>query len=160
MCCCDKPTVNGELGYKWNQPNAAPGRYPVNPPPLEEGDTLLFDEPGRCGGLDSHCHHFRVVKHSSSLYLLVRHGGGDERMRLYCHKGLADMLGSMDSTTRYWILASIHSADHDARREARETESYSWRKAAAEGRIKTRKLPARGVVRVTVEPELFTEAAA
>jgi hypothetical protein len=35
MCCCDQPTVNGELGYKW-QPNDAPMvRRPDAPELLE-----------------------------------------------------------------------------------------------------------------------------
>lgn len=49
MCCCGKPVVNGEMGYKW-QPNDNPRICPVNPPALEENDQLLRDEPGRCGG--------------------------------------------------------------------------------------------------------------
>ena len=52
MCCCGKPIVNGEFGYKW-QPNDAPGVRESDPPELCDGDELIYDEPGRCGGLDS-----------------------------------------------------------------------------------------------------------
>lgn len=100
MCCCGKPTINGELGYRWNQPDGAPSIYPVNPPTLGDNDVLLFDEPGRCGGLDAHSHHFRVVRYCG-LSLLVRHGGGDERIRISSTPTLIETLTALDSNARY-----------------------------------------------------------
>lgn len=86
MCMCGKPTLNGQPGYSWN--GARPGIYPINPPDLREGDELLYDEPGRCGGLDSHSYHLRVVRaRYGGCVLLVRHGGGDEAVNL----GAAEM---------------------------------------------------------------------
>jgi hypothetical protein len=79
MCCCASPNVNGQPGYSWDGKSVS--TQPVNPPALQERDILLFDEPGRCGGMDSHCHHYRVVKDGPWISLL-RHGGGDERMHL------------------------------------------------------------------------------
>ena len=64
------------------------------------------------------------------------------------------ILGAMDSTARYWMLATIHAAHRDGASNAREKESYRWKEAAAEKRIKTRKQPARGVVKVWIEPRL------
>lgn len=72
MCCCAKPNVNGELGYSWDGKNVS--TRPVAAPTITDRDTLLFDEPGRCGGMDSHCHHYRLVK-DIGISLLVRHGG-------------------------------------------------------------------------------------
>ena len=82
MCCCGKPTINGQINaYSWD--GKAFMTYEPNPPALEEGDTLLWDEPGRCGGIDAHSHHFRLVKRQwGGLSLLVRHGGGDARLSL------------------------------------------------------------------------------
>jgi len=75
MCCCERPNINGTLGYRW-QPFDAPGIRLADPPELAESETLLYDEPGRCGGIDNHCHHFRVVVgNGGRLWLLVRHGG-------------------------------------------------------------------------------------
>lgn len=153
MCCCGKPTVNNEMGYRW-QPNDAPTVRGVNPPDLQDGDVLLFDEPGRCGGLDSHSLHCRLVRDgkSNTFYsLLVRHGGGDERFRITSTKAFADGLAALDSNSRYWILSAMHSAHRDGADEAQEKESHRWRKAAADKRIKTRKFPARGVVKVWIE---------
>jgi len=157
MCCCGKPTVNGEPGYRWNNPDAPPSTYPVNPPDLQEGDTLLYDEPGRCGGLDSHSHHFRVVRHYSSLFLYVRHGGGDERTRLGgVTEHFTNLLAALDSTARYWTLAAMWYTMSHAARDAQHSEHSKWVHAIAQKRIKTQKR--RGVTRVWIEnpPTLLT----
>jgi hypothetical protein len=154
MCCCDHPNVNGEPGYKW-QPNQTPTTRKPDAPELQEGDVLLYDEPGRCGGLDHHAHHFRVVKAYSSLFLLVRHGGGDERIRMFPHNGLVKTFDALDSTARYWILSTLHAAHRDGAEAARTAEAATWRKAAAEGRLKTKKQRGRDAVKVWIEPALF-----
>jgi hypothetical protein len=151
MCFCDKPTINGTAPVKTCFEYPA-SNYQPNPPDLQDGDVLLFDEPGRCGGLDSHSHHFRVVKHGcGTVSLLVRHGGGDERIRLYPHRDLPKFLEAMDSTTRYWMLATIHSAHRDGEELGRKTEHFKWYMAAAEKRIKTRKMPSTNSVKVWIE---------
>ena len=154
MCCCDKPNVNGELGYKW-QPKDAPGVRPINPPMLSEYEAMRYDEPGRCGGVDSHCHHYRVVG-ITSLELLCKNGGGEKRIRLANSKALAPVLASLDSNARYWLLNSIYHAYSDGRQQGAEVVEERWRKAAAEKRIKTRKLPNGRGVRVWTEPDLVT----
>src|ERR1043166_5298780 len=81
MCMCGKPTINGQEGYSWDGKTV--GIRQPDPPPLD-GDELLYDEPGRCvAGLDSHCHHLRLTKNGPCFYLLVRHGAGNERIRLH-----------------------------------------------------------------------------
>jgi hypothetical protein len=151
MCVCEKPTINGELGYRWNDANKPAGVYRANPPELGEGDSLLYDEPGRCGGQDSHSYHYRVVQKLGTLYLLVRHGGGDERVRLSNGKVLLmglELLG----TSRYWTLNAIYHAHADGASDARQQEAAKWRKAAAEKRIRTRKLRGRDTVDVRIVP--------
>ena len=95
MCCCERPTVNGEFGYKW-QRNDSPMVYKPYAPELREGENLLFDEPGRCGGVDSHSYHYRLVTWHSSFHLLVRHSGGEESLRLSAIKTLVEALGKLD----------------------------------------------------------------
>lgn len=136
MCCCASPTINGELGYRW-QPNDKPSIRPVDPPTLEQTDLLLFDEPGRCGGQDSHCHHYRVVGNSPAL--LVRHGGGQERIRLSNGKAVVQALGMLDSNGRYWLLNALYHAQANARRDATQREYGRWMLAAIEKRIKVRR---------------------
>lgn len=161
MCCCGQPIINGPPGYKW-QPNDPPSVRPVNPPEIAEGDTLLYDEPGRCGGLDCHSHHFRLVRdqHRIYTYLLVRHGGGTERIKLDCsadcllgttRRAGVDHLASLDSNGRYWLLHTIYSAHRAAGLTAQERTSNKWAQAFIDKRIKKRKRS--GVVRVDIEPE-------
>ena len=45
MCCCGKPVINGEMGYKWQPEHSPIVRQPA-PPALQDGDALLYDEPG------------------------------------------------------------------------------------------------------------------
>jgi hypothetical protein len=150
MCCCGKPTINGEPGCKMTY-ESAPGIHPLNPPALEERDVLLFDEPGRCGGTDSHAFHYRLVEHCG-ISLLVRHGGGDERLSLSTTPAMLQTLTALDSNARYWIFNAIFHAHHDAARDARIVEADTWRTAAAEKRIKTRKFPSRGIIKVWIDP--------
>ena len=151
MCRCEKPNVNGTPGaYSWDGRSRT--TYQVNPPALRDDDKLIYDEPGRCGGIDCHSHHFRLVEWYASYNLLVRHGAGDERLMFPVTGGqLLPSLETMDSNTRYWLFHSIYSAYSDGRDRMRDELDAHWRAAAAEGRIRTRKLPKRGSVKVWID---------
>jgi hypothetical protein len=157
MCCCGKPTVNGTAPVKMTYELPA-SSYEPRPPALHDRDVLLFDEPGRCGGLDHHSYHFRVVKQYSSLYLLVKHGGGEERIRLFPLDRLDAILAGMDSDSRYWLLSTIHAAHRDGAKDSQETEAYRWRRAAAEKRIKTRKVRGGSAVKVWIDTPVMVAA--
>lgn len=152
MCCCGKPTINGEPGvYSWDGKHFNT-RQP-SPPTLLDGDTLLYDEPGRCGGIDAHSHHFQIVKgRFSGRTLLVCHGGGEERIGLGCTFDLFfPAIATLDSNARYWLMHALYSAHADAERSASQERDQVWQKAAAEKRIKVRKLRGRNAVRVSIE---------
>jgi hypothetical protein len=151
MCCCEKPNINGEMGYSWDGESI--GVRPASAPEVAERDVILFDEPGRCGGMDSHCHHYRLVKNVGT-YLLVRNGGGDQRLRVSLPRGFS--LEFMDSNTRYWILNAIYHAHSDGISEARTNTAAEFRKAFAEGRLKKRKLRGSNSVKVWIEDRLRT----
>lgn len=152
MCCCGKPNVNGTPGaYSWDG-RIWSTRQPC-PPDLLPGDELLYDEPGRCGGIDAHSHHFRLVKCYGSYDILVRHGGGDERFSLgVTGRLLVPSLTTLDSNARYWLMHTLYSVHQNAQRATRDTTTALWCTAAAEKRIKTRKMPSRGTVKVWIEP--------
>lgn len=150
MCCCGKPVVNGELGYKW-QPNDTPMVRQPHMPEMQSGDVLLYDEPGRCGGVDSHHMDCRLVD-NCGLYLLVRHGGGEERIHVSSTRSaLKAAFEAMDSNARYWVFAAIQGAHSDGADEAQKKESTRWRTAAAQKRIKTQKQRGRDAVKVWIE---------
>ncbi len=154
MCCCHEPNINGEVGYRW-QPSDRPGVYPTMAPTTDE--HILYDEPGRCGGQDSHCHHYRVIGAATGAQfpsLLVRHGGGSERFRLSNGGAVLRALAQLDSNGRYWLLNALYHAAADARRDAQALEADRWRQAAADGRIKRRKVRGRNAFRVEVLPVL------
>lgn len=159
MCCCDKPTINGEPGCKMTF-ESSPSVYTPNPPDLQDGDVLLFDEPGRCGGSDSHAYHFRVTVDCGRVFLLVRHGGGDERMEFGWKKTTLPALESLDSNARYWLLCAAYHGMKDRVEKAVEDVEYKWRSAAAEKRIKTRKQPRRGFIKVWIDPKAQKEVTA
>jgi hypothetical protein len=152
MCCCGTPNVNGTLGYRWESPNDPPSVRPVMPPELAPGDVLLYDEPGRCGGMDSHSHHYRVVKRGGAVYVLVYHGGGQDGVRIWSWWTLEGPLQVLDSNGRYWLLNTLYRVHEEAKRAGRDQERAYWRQAAAEKRITVRKVRGRDAVKVEVEP--------
>lgn len=140
MCCCGTPTINGQPGYRW-QPGDTPTIRHAWPPTIPEGYTVLFDEPGRCGGQDSHSFHYTVAGPGlSRSRLYVKHGGGQEEIPLSHPAAVVAALGQLDSTGRYWLLNALYHAQSDARRAGREEMAAHWRTAAAEGRVKVRKV--------------------
>jgi hypothetical protein len=158
MCCHSKPTRNDE---EYND-------LDFRAPEIEEGDTILFDECGRCspqvngkGGTDYHSHHFRFVNAKyGGYFLLVRHGGGDERLSMgYEHTRLAEVLALLpDSDTRYLMLHALYNTFKTGARQATEKERQEWQVAARDKRIKTRKLPRQGFVKVWIEKAVSHEA--
>jgi len=127
--------------------------HPPAPPELLEGDVLLADEPGRCGrGIDSHSYHFRLVKDRfNACFLLVKHGGGAERIR-FGRLATINAFVMTANQDRYWVLQAAYHAISDARQQATEAVANYWRQAAAEKRIKTRRLRRDGTVRVSIMP--------
>jgi hypothetical protein len=135
MCFCERPTRNDQQpGYKIEQ--AAPA--------LKDGDCLIYDECGRCspqvagkGCTDYHSHHFRLVDNRSEYFLLVRHGGGDERFSLgYHYTRTEELLLPLDSDARFLLLYSFYRINREASQHARNIEHSRWVHAAAEKRIK------------------------
>lgn len=113
-------------------------------PSLLEGETSLFLEPGRV--LDNVCYRaycFRVVKPEFGDYVLrVKHGGGEESWRMEWNKRLIAALDAMDSDTRFITLHALMRAHQSITTKAIEKRDSFWRLAAAEKRIKTRKVKA------------------
>lgn len=156
MCCCGKPTVNGEIGaYSWDGKRFST-REP-DPPVLREGEALIWDLPGRCGGVDAHSHHFQVVREGDGGgYLLrVKHGGGEEEI-LIGRDGARSLdliliIAARPKTDRYWAVHQLYGVLKDYGRACAAEVVDRWREAAAEKRIRTRKSPGGASVKVWIE---------
>jgi hypothetical protein len=139
LCACKKPTINGQPGYCW-QPSDPETVHPTNAPQIQKDDTLLFDEPGRCGrGIDSHAFHVRLILRGRRSYLCVKHFNGQEELDLGGQIEAQDLL-VMSSDARYWLLMSFYRAAAKIARNATQAERTFWRKAIAENRVKKRKV--------------------
>ena len=151
MCCCEKPSVNGRDVYSWD--GKSYGMYPAIPPELKEGDALLFDLPGRCGGIDSHSYHYRLVLSRGSVCLLVRHGAGTERID-YLSNGQAvlDAMKNLDDNGRYWMMNALYNATSLIKTEETQKERRRWQTAIVEKRVKKSRIRGSGgYVRVWIE---------
>ena len=120
------PTEYGTylVGYKWNNPSGQASVYPVNPPKLADGDTLVRDLPGRCGGQDSHSYHYCLVRSAGSLNLLVRHGGGDERIRL--SGPIGNTLATLNSTECLTLYETIVPEQNNGVTIKKYSTRFGW----------------------------------
>lgn len=158
MCMCKNPNVNGTPGaYSWNDGRTS--THPVVAPELLEGDEIIFDEPGRCvSGLDSHCHHVRLVRNRASvlggLWIVCRNGGGTTRFRVDNRSGLDAVCSYMNSDARYLFLLELWRMAYAASLAATAKESSLWMAAVAQKRTKVRRR--QGRVYVEIMPTVAT----
>lgn len=142
MCRCEQPTVNGTGDYK----------HHLRPPELSDGDELLRDLPGRCGReIDSHAFHFRVVKRGR-YSLMVMSGAGQQVIDLGYRKTIPDTIASMSDDDAYWLCQAMYHAMDKHARCARNAEKSRWAAAAANKRIRTRKMRNSDTVKVRIAP--------
>lgn len=133
-------------------------------PETPDGHEVLFSEHGRvldlkaAGGNYDVCYRsyaYTVTAASGGLtHLRVKHGGGEESYRIgYRNDPLVKALGRLDSDARYFILHGIREQATQAARSATDRTELHWRQAAAEKRIRTRKIRGENKVKVWIEPE-------
>jgi len=151
-----KPTLNSETNYGGDGTGAG-----WRAPAIREGETIVYDEEGRCspqvngkGGIDFHSHHFRVFKSGGSSYrFAVKHGGGEESFTDYNTTRMVDIMAGMDSDSRFLTLHALFDQRGQGESMGRNENEAKWRLAAADKRIKTRKMPGRDSVKVWIEPK-------
>jgi len=144
--------MSQENEYRWEED-------PSRAPELKDGDELLYCEHGRViqkafdnYAVDYRSHWFRVVKQYGSCYLLVRHGAGDERMKLSWSIGeCTGILGALLSDNRYKLMHTLYRMNVEGRDEGANQAATSYQDAFVEGRLKKRKMPARGYTKVWIE---------
>lgn len=150
MCCCIQPNVNGTPNvYRWNPTDTPMTRKP-SPPTIGEQDTIIFDEPGRCGGVDvHHQHHTLVMRGEYSTFLLTRNGLGDHGFRV--DKRIVPLLTVMNSNERFRFFEALYDAHSEGEKKATASVNKMWREAAAEKRIKVRKVRGKDAIGVHIQ---------
>jgi hypothetical protein len=140
------------------------GADPRRAPTLQEGDELLYDECGRVHekgtwgnsancGIDYRSHYFRIVKAQyGGCWLLVKHGGGEERIQLdYNVHHVKLIFDLLCSDRRYLLMHMLHSVHREALKQGQDDTARHYQKAFIEGRLKKRKLPKQDAVKVWIE---------
>lgn len=140
------------------------GAEPERAPKLAEGDVLMYCEHGRIlyrrpedrtnrQGTDCRSHWFRVVKNGGMFTLLVRHGGGEERVNLgYDYRNFPAILDPLDSDARYWLLWIILDVHQKAERDESARAARRYQQAFVEGRLRKRKQRGSDSVKVWIDP--------
>jgi hypothetical protein len=129
------------------------GDDPRRAPELLEGDQLIYSECGRV--LHNTCyrsHYFRLVRKYGGMWiLLVRHGGGDERICLNYAKHALESLALLDSDSRYLMLHLLHETYGAGKRYGADLEAARYQKAFVDGKLKKRKIRGQSAVKVWIE---------
>jgi hypothetical protein len=123
-------------------------------PTLLGGDVELYSEPGRIAfDVDFRSYWFKVVKAEyGGYFLLVKHGGGEERYRLnYGNQNFEKTLEPLPSDARFLTLFTYMDVIRTAKSHARYGAIEEYRKAFVEGRLKKRKQPGRNSYKVWIE---------
>ena len=93
-----------------------------------------------------------------TLILLVKHGGGQERIRLGYHsrywKQVSQSMQAMDSDKRYLMLYALYDLYKDTKRREQARASAEIKLAFVEGRLKKRKIKGQNAYKVTVERKI------
>jgi len=133
-------------------------------PDLAEGDTLLYSECGRIvkagtyghgrNGIDYRSHYFRVVAGANGYgcWLLVKHGGGQERIKLdYSAQRACQFFEPLDSTQRYLLMHMLHSVHRESEKQAQDETARYYKAAFVRGTLKKRKQCGSDAVKVWIE---------
>ncbi|HET6725864.1 MAG TPA: hypothetical protein VFH85_07660 [Gammaproteobacteria bacterium] len=131
-------------------------------PTVPEGDTVLFNEPGRVldrktdgGNTDvcysAHCFMVTAGKYGPAM-LRVRHGAGEESWRIgWACDPIMEALGMLDSNARFFMLHSMMRAHHESAERTAARVGGKYLQAFADGRLKKRKLRGRNEIKVWIE---------
>lgn len=124
-------------------------------PSTPYGNVILFEEPGRIvENVDHYSHYFILSRSAYSdtiMTLSVKHGGGEESFLWHVTTSLLNALSLMSSDGRFLLFRAIIDAHHKSAETTAQKVNANWQRAAAEKRIKTRKMPGRNEVKVWIE---------
>lgn len=132
-------------------------------PPVEAGEVVVFEEPGRVfagadgrPGVCCRSHYFVVVQspYGGCPTLRVRHGGGDRSYPLSSDRRLLEGLAAVDSDQRFRLLWTIMQAYQDGLHQGSASTAKRYEDAFVEGRLKRRKVRGASAYRVFIRPAM------
>jgi len=153
------PVFNDDWGA--DRPAGNWGAEPWRAPKLAEGDSVLRSEYGRIidgcssggGGIDYRSHWFILVNAKYGGYaILVKHGGGEERISLGYNRRVPKIIEGLASDDAYVLMHDMVKLAGESRRNAAEAEASKYRAAFANGLLKKRKVRGSNSVKVWIEP--------
>ena len=136
---------------------------PLRAPAVKTDDLIMYDEPGRIiyrtaekkpgDGTDYRSHWYRIIKPRFGPWtLLVRHGGGDERVELgYDYNNFPAIFDPLTSDARYLLMNQLKLTHRAGQDEGRTKTADRYKTAFAEGRLKKRKLPRQQAYKIWIE---------
>jgi hypothetical protein len=135
---------------------------PWRAPTLKEGDELVYCEHGRIvyrtpekkpgSGTDCRSHWFRIVRNGGSYALLVKHGGGEQRVELgYNYRQQDAIFGPLSSDARFWLMWIILEVHNNAGQAATQKTASVYKSAFVSGTLKKRKVRGQQAVKVWIE---------
>jgi hypothetical protein len=138
--------MNSEIELNW-------GAEPERAPDVAEGETILFSECGRVlNNIDYRSHYFRLIKGEyGDVVLLVKHGGGQERIREHLLRKIVKTLELLDSDNRYMTLYAVFQAYREGKKHGEEVTAMKYREAFVSGRLKKRKVRNSSSVKVWIK---------
>lgn len=124
-------------------------------PTVLEGETVLRSECGRIThNIDYRSHWFILIKSAYTEHiLLVRHGGGEERIHLpICNANvLVSAIQSLGSDEAYIVMHQLFDIWQHSKRAGRDEATRRFQNAFIDGRLKKRRFPKQGIVKVWIE---------
>ena len=119
---------------------------------------MYINPPGK--GTCYRAYWMRLVKAQyGGYFLLVKHGGGEERFSVGYSARIVEALAGMDSDNRFFLLHTMMKMHHEASRAASEATAGEYRKAIAEDRLRKRKVRGQAAVKIWIEREPIKAAA-
>lgn len=117
------------------------------------GNNVLLEEKGRViGEVDYNCYTLKLVRDMGFHHLYVTHGAGEEKISLiHVKEQVIKNILNMDPDTRFLTLFAFYDIAKSEFQKGFNKAEVIYQRAAAEGRLKTRKVRGENRVRVWVE---------
>lgn len=117
------------------------------------GNNILLEEKGRViGEVDYNSFTLKLVRDMGFHYLYVTHGAGEEKIPLiHVREQVIENILNMEPDTRFLTLFAFYDIAKSEFQKGFNKAEITYQRAAAEGRLKTRKVRGENRVRVWVE---------